>query len=64
MSLKCPFCGSTNIEAPFVDNGVGMEQVGPYGCDDCHAVQLEYPDVDGQNEEERSIGWRRGDTFP
>lgn len=29
--MKCPNCGQ-QVEADFVDNGVGMQQCGPYVC--------------------------------
>jgi hypothetical protein len=39
---KCPWCGSRNIYADFVDVGVGGEgiQVTPYECQVCHAIQI------------------------
>jgi len=42
--VKCPFCRSTNVEADHVDNGVGEERCGPYGCEDCHAVEMRVTD--------------------
>lgn len=30
----CPRCGE-DAKADFVDNGVGMQQVGPFGCEAC-----------------------------
>jgi hypothetical protein len=32
--MNCPECGK-KCEAEFVDNGVGMQQCGPYVCDPC-----------------------------
>lgn len=38
--VECPYCGYEKCEADFVDNGVGNQQVGPYGCPECHAFQI------------------------
>lgn len=32
--MKCPQCGS-ECERDEVDNGVGLEAVGPWGCPEC-----------------------------
>jgi hypothetical protein len=37
--MTCPNCGGTNVEAEFVDIGVGSQQATPYGCLDCHWVE-------------------------
>jgi len=37
--MKCPFCGSENVEVPTVDIGVGDAQCGPASCRDCLAYQ-------------------------
>lgn len=44
---KCPKCGG-EMECDEVDNGVGMQQVGPYGCPACHYVEdsLQFLDDD------------------
>jgi hypothetical protein len=39
--MKCPFCGSTNVDVPMVDIGVGEQQCGPAACLDCYASQDE-----------------------
>lgn len=36
--MNCPICGQ-QAECDEVDNGVGMQQVGPYGCPDCLWVE-------------------------
>lgn len=36
--MKCPTCGG-ECERDEVDNGVGMEGCGPWGCPDCHRVE-------------------------
>lgn len=36
--MKCPQCGC-ECERDEVDNGIGMEAVGPWGCPECHWVQ-------------------------
>jgi hypothetical protein len=35
----CPYCGSV-CRADFVDIGVGMQQCGPYHCENCQASQI------------------------
>jgi hypothetical protein len=59
----CPYCGSKNVQCDEVDIGVGMQQCGPYGCDECHAVeispQLSESERAALTEEERRTGWRR-----
>jgi len=52
----CPYCG-TPCEADFVDVGVGMQQVGPYGCGLCHAVEVGPCDGDPLTPTERRVGW-------
>lgn len=37
--MKCPECGGENVERDEVDNGVGMQPVGPWGCLDCGWVE-------------------------
>jgi hypothetical protein len=36
---KCPYC-DTDMEADWVDNGVGMVQCGPYHCLVCNASEI------------------------
>ena len=36
--VTCPYCGA-ECEAEYVDIGVGMQQVTPHECFDCHAVE-------------------------
>ena len=50
--MKCPYCGSKNIACDEVDIGVGMQQCGPYGCENCHAVEM-YADDPKATAEER-----------
>ena len=57
----CPWCGSKNIDAHFVDIGVGMQQVTPYECS-CGARQMNpYHEEDNAtaSAEERACGWWR-----
>jgi hypothetical protein len=50
--MKCPNCGA-ECERDEVDNGVGMEAVGPWGCHECGWVEdrktledmLSHPDI-------------------
>lgn len=51
--MICPKCGAI-ATADFVDNGVGMQRSGPYGCETCGWVEtplhdlLEVPDDEVQ----------------
>lgn len=61
--MKCPWCGSTNVEADWVDIGVGSEQAGPYMCHDCQSTQMNpYHEEDNKNatQEELDMGWWKG----
>ncbi len=58
--MECPYCGSTNVHWDEVDNGVGMQQCGPAGCDDCHSFQIQ-GDAENYTEEERKVGWSKGE---
>lgn len=55
----CPYCGE-NCWAEWVDNGVGLEQCGPYCCRACGAAEI---DVFGMfdnrtlSENEKETGW-------
>ncbi len=58
----CPYCGYDKCVADWVDIGVGNQQCGPYGCENCYAVQINPFDFDGEklNEDEKRTGWHRG----
>lgn len=61
-SEECPYCG-TLCDAEFVDVGVGMEQVTPYMCEGCHAVQIgPYDEPRPLNDREVETGWYQGDV--
>jgi hypothetical protein len=58
----CPWCSSTNLDAEFVDNGVGQQQVTPYLCGDCGSSEF-YPDdhdSDKPTAGEKKRGWWMG----
>lgn len=38
MNMTCPACGC-ECERDEVDNGVGMEACGPWGCPECHWIE-------------------------
>lgn len=50
--MQCPQCGDPNCEADGVDNGVGIQQCGPYACEACgyveKRVELELIDLDNE----------------
>jgi hypothetical protein len=43
--MKCPNCGA-ECERDEVDNGVGMEACGPWGCHECHWVEARLSGVE------------------
>jgi hypothetical protein len=69
---ECPWCHELAVEHDEVDNGVGMQQVGPDGCEACHAVQMDVDEqfyarsVDGRiaTAGEVTRGWWRGTEEP
>ena len=50
----CPYCGSV-CRADFVDIGVGMQQCGPFHCDECGASEI------GPYDQERVLSPREMD---
>jgi hypothetical protein len=55
---QCPWCGSPDLDAEFVDIGVGQEQVTPYRCTSCDANEMNpYHDNSIATDEERTRGW-------
>lgn len=63
MIYTCPYCGSKNVDADFVDIGVGFQRFGPYGCEDCYAFEMRGDDP-AATDEERRVGWYRGHYTP
>lgn len=55
-TATCPYCGYDKCHADFTDIGVGYQQTGPYGCDNCHAVEIG-PNDDDATEPEKKVGW-------
>jgi hypothetical protein len=53
---RCPWCGSTQLYAEFVDIGVGSMQVTPYECCSCDARQF-MPDDRSDFAEENRLRW-------
>lgn len=63
---ECPYCNAP-CECEWVDVGVGLQQCGPYHCDQCGAREMGTDSYEGKNKnkanpEEIRIGWYRGDT--
>jgi hypothetical protein len=53
----CPYCG-TICRADFVDIGVGMQQCGPYHCENCGASEIgPYDEERPLTEAETKAGW-------
>jgi len=60
----CPYC-ETICRADFVDIGVGMQQCGPYHCDNCHASEIGPYDEDRElSLIENKTGWYGPETQP
>jgi hypothetical protein len=54
---KCPYC-ATRCRADFVDIGVGMQQCGPYHCDQCGASEIGPYDKERElTAQEKDAGW-------
>lgn len=64
--MNCPYCGHLMV-CDEVDIGVGFQQCGPYGCDNCHAVEIVRPYPRDPafeatlDEDERRTGCYKGD---
>lgn len=56
----CPFCKNKECEAEFVDIGVGEIQSSPYICEKCGSYQQNPTYEFTGTEEERKIGWIKG----
>ena len=53
----CPYCG-TFCRADHVDNGVGMQQCGPFHCENCRASEIgPYDEPRPLSAEEKRTGW-------
>lgn len=54
---RCPYCWSW-CEADWVDNGIGLQQCGPYGCQSCGAVAIgPYDEPRPLTAFEQKTGW-------
>lgn len=54
---KCPYCGA-RCDADFVDIGVGMQQCGPFHCENCGASEIGPHDKERVlTNEESKTGW-------
>lgn len=61
---KCPYC-SEICHADFADIGVGMQQVGPFQCTNCHASEIGcYDEPRDLSPREKETGWYAPDTPP
>jgi hypothetical protein len=66
MYMICPYCGGT-MECDEVDVGVGVQQSGPYGCSNCHAVQVRWEDRNApelDEEEKKFQVWKGRNPDP
>lgn len=62
--MKCPFCKSENIDAEFIDIGIGHQQATPYECIDCGASQMNpYSNISSASKEEIDVGWYKGEYW-
>jgi hypothetical protein len=54
---ECPYCGA-ECHAEFCDVGVGMQQIAPYACHECHAYQAgPYDKPQEHKGYDQSTGW-------
>jgi hypothetical protein len=62
--MKCGWCGSDNLSCEYVDIGVGRQQVTPYECISCGAVEMSpdhFSNPDHEiDDEDRRRGWYAG----
>lgn len=60
----CPYCGVA-CDADFVDIGIGMQQCGPFHCDQCGASQIGPHDNPRElSQAEKDKGWYAPDSEP
>ena len=60
----CPYCGA-EMEADWVDVGVGVVQCGPYHCDGCYASEIGPEGSEGgATDEELKVGFYQGKISP
>lgn len=54
---NCPYCGK-EVEADYVDVGVGFVQCGPFYCNDCEASEVGPHDkTEGRDDIDWDTGW-------
>lgn len=56
---RCPYCGD-EMQAEFVDIGIGMQQCGPYICLTCEAYEIGPNNTQTPTEEEAKTGYYKG----
>ena len=60
----CPYCGA-ECSAEYFDNGVGMQQCGPYHCDKCQASEIGRYDANRNlSRREKQFGWYEPHSEP
>lgn len=61
---NCPYCG-TVCDADFVDIGIGMQQCGPFHCEECGASQIgQFDKKRPLTDEEKDKGWYAPQSEP
>lgn len=60
---SCPYCGFDKCSAEYVDVGVAMAQVTPFGCEACHAYEIgPYDKIERKlTPDEKRTGWYEPD---
>lgn len=54
----CPYCGTKDCEADWVDVGIGLTQCGPYHCEACGAIEIgAYDKPSVLDDKEKETGW-------
>jgi hypothetical protein len=65
MTITCPWCNSSAVDAEYVDIGVGEQRVTSYTCEACGAQELNpYHDNSRATVEELNKGWWKGPPKP
>lgn len=60
--MKCPYC-DTRCEAEYVDIGVGSARCTPWGCPNCHAVELHPDHGRAHSMHEVRTGWHEPQRY-
>jgi hypothetical protein len=60
----CPYCGNPHCSTEWCDIGVGFQQISPFHCDRCHAVEIGPYDNTEPTAAEKAAGWYAPGRLP